>query len=79
MSSTYAFPRLTQTLGVVAQINAPIHRYMLKRVVPTRRDMTLFMHRNMLTTAWYHSWKLLAYDTTLGHALTRLSTRYVPS
>jgi hypothetical protein len=48
MSSTYASSRLTQTLGVAAQINALIHRYMLNMVVPTRCDMTLFIHRNML-------------------------------
>jgi hypothetical protein len=58
MSSTYASPRLTQTLGVAAQINALIPRYMLKRVLPTRCDMTLFMHQNMLAVAWNNSWKL---------------------
>jgi hypothetical protein len=74
MGSTYASPRLTQTLGVVAQINALIHRYIVKRVVPTRCDMTLFMHRNMLAAAWNNSWKLLTHYTTLGHTLTRLPT-----
>jgi hypothetical protein len=54
MSSTYAFPRLTQTLGVAAQINALIHRYMLKRVVPTWCNMSLFRHQNMLAAAWNH-------------------------
>jgi hypothetical protein len=52
---------------------------MLKRVVPTRCDMTLFMHRNMLVSAWNNSWELLAHYTTLGHALARLSTRCEPS
>jgi hypothetical protein len=55
MISRYTSSRLTQTLEVVAQINALIHRYMLKRVVPTRCDMKLFMHRNMLTAAWNNS------------------------
>jgi hypothetical protein len=79
MSRTYASPRLTQTLGVAAQISTLIHRYMLKRVVPTRCDMTLFMHWNMLAAAWNNSWKLVAYNTTLGHALARLSTWCKPS
>jgi hypothetical protein len=34
---------------------------MLKRVVPTRCDMSLFMHQNMLVAAWNNSWKLLAH------------------
>jgi hypothetical protein len=35
--------------------------------------MTLFMHQNTLVAAWNISWKLLAYNTTLGHALALLS------
>jgi hypothetical protein len=63
MSNTYASPRLTQTLGVAAQINALIHRYMLKRVMLTWCDMTLFMHQNMLAATWNNSWNY--YHTTL--------------
>jgi hypothetical protein len=78
MSSTYASSRMIQTLGVAAQINALIHRYMLKRVVPTRCDMTLFIHQNMLAVAWNSSWELLSYNSTLGHALALHSTRCEP-
>jgi hypothetical protein len=79
MSSTYASPRLTQTLGVAAQINALIHHYMLKRVVPTWCDMTLSMHPNMLVATWNNSWRLLSYNSTPGHVLALHSTWCEPS
>jgi hypothetical protein len=79
MSSTYASSRLTQTLDVAAQVNTLIHHYMLKRVVPTWCDKTLFMSLNMLTTTWDNSWKLLSYNSTLRSCLALHSTRCEPS